>query len=61
MFEHTLLPNLQTKNGNRFEYVKNVIVTERIQPGSYNWGETHTILLLVLSRHTILYKYMNNK
>ena len=29
MFEHPLLPKLQTKNGNRLEYVKNVILTER--------------------------------
>ena len=34
MFVHTLLPKLQTKNANRFEYalpeyVKNVLLTER--------------------------------
>ena len=36
MFVHTLLPKLQTKNGNRQEYafpeyVKNVILTERAE------------------------------
>ena len=61
MFVHTLLPKLQTKNGNIFEYVKNVILTERIQPGRNDQGEKkpHTILLL-LGRHTVLYQYMNN-
>ena len=38
MFVHTLLLKLQTKNGNRFEYVRNVILTERIQPGSNSRG-----------------------
>ena len=39
MFVHKLLPKLQTKNRNRFEYVKNVILTERTQPGSNNQGQ----------------------
>ena len=60
MFVHTFEPKLLTKNGNRLEYVKKVILTERIQPGSNNRGQKHTILLLVLDRHTILYNYMNN-
>ena len=41
MFVHKLLPKLQTKNGNRFEYVKNVILTERIKPESNNQGQKH--------------------
>ena len=41
MFVHKLLPKLQTKTGNRLEYVKNVISTERIQPGSNDRGQTH--------------------
>ena len=53
LFVHTLLPKLQTKNGNRLEYVKHVILTERIQPGSNNRGEKHTVLLLVLGRHNV--------
>ena len=44
MFVHTLFPKLQTKNDNRFEYVKNVILTERIQPGSNNQGEQAMVL-----------------
>ena len=54
MFVHTLLTKKQTKNDNRLEYVKNVILTERIT------GEKHTVVLLVLGRHTVLYQYMNN-
>ena len=53
MFVHTLLPRLQTTKGNRFDYVKHIILTERIQPGSNNWGQKHTVFLLVLVRHTI--------
>ena len=45
-------------SGNRFEYVKNFILTECIC--SQNWGEKHTVLLLVLGPHTILYQFMNN-
>ena len=58
---HTLLPKLQTKKGNKFKYVKNVIFTERIQPGVIT-GEKkkHTVLLLVLGRHTVLYQSVNN-
>ena len=41
MFVHKLLPKLQTQNGNRFVYVKNVILTERIQPGSNDRGQKH--------------------
>ena len=53
MFVRALLRKLQTKNGNRFEYVKNVILTGRIQLGSNNQREEkHTILLLVLGRDT---------
>ena len=59
MFLHTLLPKLQTKNDNRFEYVKNIILTERQEHGN-NQGEKHTVLLLMFCCYTILYQYMNN-
>ena len=54
MFVHKLLPMLQTKNGNRFECVENVILTERIQPGSNNRGQKH-----INKRHQ--YKLLNIK
>ena len=54
MFVHKLLPKLQTKNGNRFECVKNILLTERIQPGSNNRGQKH-----INKRHQ--YKYIRRK
>ena len=50
MFVHKLLTKLQTKNGNRFEYVKNVIFTERIQPGSNNRGQKiYTVKMIYIN------------